>query len=825
MANDAQIIIGADTSELVAAMKEAQASVSSAIGDMKGSLGGLGDSFKVLQGAMVEVAAVLAGGKLFKEAVDASLEEVAAVKQLIQVMGMTTDEAAKLNIQLGLVGISTEDYTSMAMKLDKQLRTNEQGLNRLGVQTRDSKGELLDQKTIMANAVATMNEYKAGTDRNVVAQQFFGRAAQEANQLSKMTLESEAEANKLRAAGIGPTKESMEAAKQYKLAMNEAKEVTGYFAKTMGESVIPALTDVAKGVSEMVIAAMPLIKGFFEAFGEAASAAGAVVKEAFIVIGEVIKGALSIIDTFVSVMTGGLYSAGSAVTAFMITFEFLKLGILTVSEAIKTSIQSLVTLIESLGVVIVKALNFDFAGAATAWDKGMAEIKGAAAKHLKALRDDVKDTEKSLHKIMSITKDAPEKPPAGTKSAPASGKESKMGEWESKLAEAKVYYQQENDLREMSKEQEKAYWANILATQRMTAQEKTAVTKKIAEADLEILKKAAKDRKGLTELEISDSEKSALDSLKMEEELNKRKFETGQITAAQSLAVAQDFESRKFEIMQAAQQARIEAQKLDPTQDPVALQAQKNKLLEIERQHALQVEQINTQMAKQAKDDWSKMFEPVTSAISQSINGMIAGTLTLKKAISNLLQSIIAEFVNAGVKMVANWAATELAKTGLSKAGSIIRSALGMTEDISIAEAKRVEGNAVVDVNTAEMATGAAAALASIPIIGPELAVAAYESMMALGQGSKALFSASGGFDVPAGANPLTQLHASEMVLPAHIANPLRDSLSGGGMGGDTHLHVHAVDSQSVERLFRDNGHLLAREMRRQARNFAPTKA
>ena len=87
------------------------------------------------------------------------------------------------------------------------------------------------------------------------------------------------------------------------------------------------------------------------------------------------------------------------------------------------------------------------------------------------------------------------------------------------------------------------------------------------------------------------------------------------------------------------------------------------------------------------------------------------------------------------------------------------------------------------------------------------------------------LASASGGYDIPSGLNPLTQLHQEEMVLPAHIANPLRDSLSGGGVGGDTHLHVHAVDAPSVERLFRDNGHLLAREMRRQARNFAPTKA
>ena len=48
--------------------------------------------------------------------------------------------------------------------------------------------------------------------------------------------------------------------------------------------------------------------------------------------------------------------------------------------------------------------------------------------------------------------------------------------------------------------------------------------------------------------------------------------------------------------------------------------------------------------------------------------------------------------------------------------------------------------------------------------------------------------SASGGFDIPKGLNPMTQLHEQEMVLPAHIANPLRDQLAQGpaaGQGGD----------------------------------------
>jgi len=56
------------------------------------------------------------------------------------------------------------------------------------------------------------------------------------------------------------------------------------------------------------------------------------------------------------------------------------------------------------------------------------------------------------------------------------------------------------------------------------------------------------------------------------------------------------------------------------------------------------------------------------------------------------------------------------------------------------------------------------------------------------------IFSAEGGFDIPAGLNPVTQLHEQEMVLPKEQANTIRslghatDAASG---GGDTHFNHH----------------------------------
>ncbi len=41
--------------------------------------------------------------------------------------------------------------------------------------------------------------------------------------------------------------------------------------------------------------------------------------------------------------------------------------------------------------------------------------------------------------------------------------------------------------------------------------------------------------------------------------------------------------------------------------------------------------------------------------------------------------------------------------------------------------------------------------------------------------------SAAGGYDIPSGVNPMTQLHEEEMVLPAKYANAIRDMSGGGG--------------------------------------------
>jgi hypothetical protein len=116
----------------------------------------------------------------------------------------------------------------------------------------------------------------------------------------------------------------------------------------------------------------------------------------------------------------------------------------------------------------------------------------------------------------------------------------------------------------------------------------------------------------------------------------------------------------------------------------------------------------------------------------------------------------------------------------------------------AVSDTAQADGNAVV------AGTGAAAAVASTPFIGPALAAAAMASTFALVKGLVGnIHSASGGYDIPSGINPLVQTHANEMILPAPIADTIRERMTGGGgsSGAEVHNHFHLIDASGVRAL------------------------
>lgn len=254
----------------------------------------------------------------------------------------------------------------------------------------------------------------------------------------------------------------------------------------------------------------------------------------------------------------------------------------------------------------------------------------------------------------------------------------------------------------------------------------------------------------------------------------------------------------------------------------------------LNQQHFLKMKQSSDAMFMDTFAPFKSMGDNLANSFEDALLKMTQGTLSFQGFVKGIIPAIGAEFTKMAVKMAADWVKQHIIMDGISKLYAMKEIALkwlvensklaatlfGTTATVS---AKGVEATAVVSANAAEAGSGAAAAVAPIPIVGPAMAAAAFVGVMAMVLGaSKLIKSASGGFDIPSGVNPMTQLHQEEMVLPASIANPLRENLAGGGgMGGATTINISAVDAKGVKDLFMSHGSSLVDALKKQNRAFA----
>jgi hypothetical protein len=201
--------------------------------------------FEKLQSLIIGVAAVAAGGAVFKDVVDSTLETTGAVVNLQRAFGGNLETSNQLASQLRLLGISTDEYTGMALRLDRQIRANNESLQKMGFTARDLD---LGQKGLMDKAIAKLLEYKEGVDRNIAAQVLFGRNVQDIFPLLRTALEGLPEhARQLEEAlQLTVTETDKQRAREYKLAMNELGMAFEGIKKAIGDAVLPYLTRFAQ---------------------------------------------------------------------------------------------------------------------------------------------------------------------------------------------------------------------------------------------------------------------------------------------------------------------------------------------------------------------------------------------------------------------------------------------------------------------------------------------------------------------------------------------------------------------------------------------------
>ncbi|MGY8811493.1 MAG: hypothetical protein ACKVK5_10705 [Pseudomonadales bacterium] len=323
--------------------------------------------------------------------------------------------------------------------------------------------------------------------------------------------------------------------------------------------------------------------------------------------------------------------------------------------------------------------------------------------------------------------------------------------------------------------------------------------------------------------EVAASKDARLADIAHAQQMAELAVQQNLLTQQQMLAKQREFEDLRYAVEQEALERRKQLLAGDPDRDPVALQGVLDEMAQLQQAHQNQVAILAQQQAIESRTNWTGMMDSLQGTWESGLNGMLTGTMSTKGLLDGIYRSIYQSFVqNMVTKPLMNWLFAEEAKTAATVTGVAVR---GAAEEAGAVKSVVLwAGAAIKNILTSgyQAMAGAFAAMSAIPIIGPILGAAAAIAAGAFVFGLvKNVASAEGGYDIPAGTNPMTQLHEQEMVLPKQYANVIRQAADGGGSlgGGGDSITYNDHSGRLTASDIRRNVGVIATELARLRRN------
>lgn len=302
---------------------------------------------------------------------------------------------------------------------------------------------------------------------------------------------------------------------------------------------------------------------------------------------------------------------------------------------------------------------------------------------------------------------------------------------------------------------------------------------------VQLTREAASQREQIEADHEKTLEQIALGQIDAQQAAAQHRVAMGRETSAQLIAQERQFEEQKWAIEKAA--LIREAALATANNDPAKAAQLHNQLLVAEQQYQNKLTQIVQQAELQRTRYQRQGIQGVSSAFGQSIGQMLTLQKTFADGVKGIFQGIQQTIGNILGDIIQQWLEQQL--TALI---------IGKTQ-------QGVTGVAQVTSNAAVAASGAYAATAAIPIVGPELAPAAAATALAGAMSFAPLAAfAQGTNNVP--ADMIAQIHAGERIIPAADNRALMEALNdnerlqprarfnsggNGGGSGDHHWHYH----------------------------------
>lgn len=367
---------------------------------------------------------------------------------------------------------------------------------------------------------------------------------------------------------------------------------------------------------------------------------------------------------------------------------------------------------------------------------------------------------------------------------------------------------------------EAAYWREKLATVDAGSKTGLKLRKKILTLEDQLSKQSTEAKMN----QVAEWEKLDKYKLEVEKDAADQALSEGRISQLERLDLEIEFENRRYQIAYDALQERIALAEQDPTYSQTAIDKLKGQMAELgqghERTQAKNEGKRESQRRKDApnvmemlQDGGKNVWQEAQQQMGQAFTAMLTRTQNFRTAMNNFFKSMGQTFIQEMVtKPLMGMMQRMVQESAIYKMIFGTKETLETAAAAKTAATKATETTSVVTANATQAASGAAASQASIPYVGPILAVAAMAAIMAAvmglmggGGGSQTtttttrIPSAAGGWDIPAGINPLTQLHENEMVLPAEHAQTIRE-MAGQSGGDDSTIIINSTGGDFIHK-------------------------
>lgn len=756
-------------------MKGASAAVAENTQAMKGAFGSLTATIDKMKAPFLAITSIMAGGKVFKDAVAATQEWTYSSILLARQLGITAEQASVLKVALDDSFVTTEQYSKAVQMMTRNIAQGGKGFERLGIDTKDANGHLKSSGDLMTEVLAKLNTLKAGTDRNVAGTAIFSRSWAEASKLLVLNAEVMEEARvKAEKLNLIVGENAVEAGMRYKKAMQEAGDVTEGLKIAIGRQLLPILSAFTEWMSETGPGAVEIISN-------------------------VMKGFVQVIYT----LQYALNQVGN-----------ILVGIVSMAADVGTT----------LGAFFFNLARGDVAGALTAISGGIDDVKDTWRTTLDTMGNDTEDLVRKTNELWNPAKKAAKvERPGTTNFDPDAGNDDKI------LAAFKLQLEQKKALEEnwfsWNDSRELEFWREKLKKVTVGSKAYLAILSEVNKLRKSIAQQEKKDQKEIDDEiralqldALKGREKLLLEGLTAEEAAIASRRSLNEISAEQEVAALIAVEDRKYAIKRESLLAQLAVEKLTAKE----LQQLHQEADLLDAQHKAAVAGIVAKGAQEQLAETQAMFAPLVSGWNTALAGMLSNTMSFTQAIGNIWKGLGQVLDRTIATMLNTWIGAEAKKLAIYIAGKV--KALAIHTSTATAAAAVTAGTATAEVGSqaAVAGAGAAASAAQIPGIGWMIAIPAALAVIAGVMAMKGSISSAAGGWAQVPNDQLAAVHKNEMILPAPLAESVRQmAQNGGGGAGGGDIHIHAMDAGSFLTFAQQNRKAFATVVKDLVRNGA----